>query len=101
MEDPSRNGTTFWKTIMNGAENDDCRLAHSQPNTMQMCGANKHFESHLDNPVGNNYSSTLTVIFMPPNFNGTIVECDGPRAMTEIGHSTICITGKTIHFHLL
>ena len=100
MEDSGGLGQTFWTVTVNGAEDDDCRLSHAVTNAMETCGPGNQFESYLDGPVGSSYSSTLTVSSISPDLNGTSVECAAPD-LTVIGTSSICITGKTMHFHLL
>jgi len=92
VEDVSGQGTTFWTVTVNGTE-DNCTLAHIQPNDTDTCGPNNQFESYLNNPVGNSYSSTLTVCSRSACLNGTCVECAASN-LTVIGTSSICIIGK-------
>ena len=86
--------TTFWTVTENGIEDDDCRLSHSVRNDMQACGPNNQFESYLEEPVGNSYSSTLTVSSISLDLNGTSVECAGLAPANVIGTTSICIVGK-------
>ena len=86
---------TLW-TVSPGGSNGECiYLSGSQ--TPDTCGLNGRFRSSRTEGSENATNSSLSVVSITEDLNGTMVECaDGTDVTDIIGTDVICIAGKFV-----
>ena len=84
---------TVW-TVNPGGGNANCNYRQSMPNVTAMCGPGGRFTSSQTDENGDtNTTSSLSVVSITNDLNGTSVTCSDGN-LNLIGSSTICIVGK-------
>ena len=86
---------TRWTVSLGGNVGECTYLSESQiPDT---CGPNGRFRSSRTEGSETAANSSLSVVSITEDLNGTMVECtDGTNVTNIIGSKTICILGKIL-----
>ena len=83
---------TVW-TVNPGGESANCNYRQSMPNVTAMCGPEGRFTSSQTDENGDTNNSSLSVVSITNDLNGTSVTCSDGN-LNLIGSSTICIIGR-------
>ena len=83
---------TVWTVISDGGVASDCNYRWVQPTVTAMCGPGLRFTSSQTDENGDTNNSSLSVVSITNDLNGTSVTCyDGN--LNLFGNITICIVG--------
>ena len=82
---------TVW-TVNPGGENANCIYRQSMPTVTAMCGPGGRFTSSQTDENGDTNSSSLSVVSITNDLNGTSVTCSDGN-LNPIGFSSICVVG--------
>ena len=86
-------GITRWSVSPGG--NDGVCVYFSDSEVSETCGPGSSFSSSRTEGSDTPTNSSLSVVSIEPNLNGTVVECtDGNNISNVIGSDDICITGE-------
>ena len=83
---------TVW-TVSPGGGISDCNYRRSEPTLTQTCGPGGRFTSSQTDENGDTNNSSLSVVSITNDLNGTSVTCSDGN-LNLIGSSTICLVGK-------
>ena len=83
---------TVWRVTSDGVVT-DCNYRRSMPTVTATCGPGLRFTSSQTDENGDTNNSSLSVVSITNDLNGTSVTCSDGN-LNIIGSSTICVVGK-------